>query len=66
MKLKYVLLGIAAVAAVTILSKLKRKNKMKLMLADVSDEGYETAGDILYPHSNSRSRKLRYGPVLPL
>lgn len=30
----------------------------------VSDEGYETAHDILFP-GKKKSEKLQYGPVLP-
>ncbi|MCW3075281.1 MAG: hypothetical protein JWP69_2350 [Flaviaesturariibacter sp.] len=32
----------------------------------VSEEGYETATDILYPNKKSFGENLHYGPVLPL
>jgi hypothetical protein len=41
-----------------------RSNKGKRMLSVISDEGYETARDILYPKNRGRD-KLRYGPILP-
>lgn len=41
-----------------------RSNKGKRMLSVISDEGYETARDILYPKNGGRD-KLRYGPILP-
>jgi hypothetical protein len=31
----------------------------------VSEEGYETANDILFPNNKRQSDKLHYGPVLP-
>ena len=31
----------------------------------ISEEGYETANDILFPNDNLRGDKLHYGPVLP-
>ena len=34
-------------------------------LSHVSNEGYETAHDILYPDKNLRRNRLHYGPVLP-
>lgn len=41
-------------------SMLSRKNR----LTKISDEGYETAHDILYPSRVDRY-KLHFGPVLP-
>ena len=31
----------------------------------ISDEGYETANDILFPNNKRSSDKLHYGPVIP-
>ncbi len=31
----------------------------------VSDNGYETAHDVLFPGKKRKDRKLQYGPVLP-
>ena len=42
-----------------------RRINTKEMLNKVSDEGYETAHDILFPKYSRRGRHLRYGPVLP-
>jgi hypothetical protein len=39
--------------------------KTKRMLNKVSNEGYETAHDILYPQNGKRGKKLRIGPVIP-
>jgi len=39
--------------------------KNKAMRERVSNEGYETAHDILYPRHDIFYRKLQYGPVLP-
>ena len=58
------LLAMAAVAA-TIFVLEKRHSEAKSMISNISDEGYETAQDILYPGKKNRSAFLRYGPVLP-
>jgi hypothetical protein len=34
-------------------------------LTQVADNGYETAHDVLYPGKELKSKKLRYGPILP-
>ncbi len=55
------LTSLATVATIFVFSRrLNRKNR----LMHISDEGYETANDILYPQKNDR-RRLHYGPVLP-
>jgi hypothetical protein len=51
----------AAVVATAIVVQ-RTLNRKKLR--KVSNEGYETAIDMLYP-DNAHSRKLKYGPVLP-
>lgn len=45
------ILGVTAVGAIGVIFLLTRKQKVKKekMLNDIADEGYETAGDILYP-----------------
>jgi hypothetical protein len=35
------------------------------MLTKISDEGYETAQDILFPNKYHPGGQLQYGPVLP-
>ena len=51
----------SAIAATYIIHKKREKRKM---LEQVSDEGYETAPDILFPGKRGSSQ-LRYGPVIP-
>lgn len=41
-----------------------RRQKVGHMLDTISEEGYETASDILYPNEDANG-KLHYGPVLP-
>jgi hypothetical protein len=57
------LLAAIVTALITVFS-IQRKER-KEMLARVSEEGYETAADILYP-DKSVSGKLHYGPVIPV
>lgn len=40
------------------------RNKAQAMLNRVSDEGYETAYDVLYPKEETPDN-LHYGPVIP-
>jgi hypothetical protein len=35
------------------------------MLSKVSEEGYETAHDVLFPTKSKRGKNLQYGPVIP-
>jgi hypothetical protein len=42
-----------------------RKINTRRKLEKVSDNGYETAQDVLFPHHEIKSRKLHYGPVHP-
>ncbi len=65
-KLAIGLLAGAAIATAAILLAQKRRKKHISMLREVSDEGYETAHDILYPGKGKRASNLRFGPVLPL
>jgi hypothetical protein len=60
------LLGVAAAAAVGfVIYALRSRHQSAARHARVADEGYETAHDILFPGTKGRSRKLRFGPVLP-
>jgi hypothetical protein len=60
------ILGVAAAAAFGfILYALRSRRQSSIRHARVADEGYETAHDVLFPGQKSRSRKLRFGPVLP-
>ena len=56
---------IAVVAGFTIGLLIVRRINTREMLNKVSEEGYETAHDILYPKYSKRGKNLRYGPVLP-
>lgn len=63
------LLLMAAVAATSLVMHTlytryqQRRVKHNRMLQDIAEEGYETAGDILYP--NQGGGRMQYGPVLP-
>ena len=60
-----VYLGLATLAvAVALQYRDQRKKKCGNILTEISDQGYETAHDILYPRSQGGSR-LHYGPVIP-
>jgi hypothetical protein len=48
-------LGIYAIRRVNINRKLRK----------VADNGYETAGDVLFPGKGVQAKKLRYGPIHP-
>lgn len=65
MKTKHKLLLAVAVSglAVTALYLLRKRHERKV-LSHVSDEGYETATDILYP-GKTNMPKVHYGPVIP-
>lgn len=56
--------GIGALALTGLLIYAVRRAKTKKRLRDISDEGYETALDVLYP-KKSKGYKTHYGPVLP-
>jgi len=43
-----------------------RKETCTDMLSEVSEEGYETAHDILFPRNRGGGSRLHYGPVLPV
>jgi len=59
------MIGVAALTAIGVAAYIISHRKKHNRLSHVSDEGYETAHDVLYPDKNRRSRKLQYGPVLP-
>lgn len=60
-----ILAGITALTIVGMIIYRKRSRNTGDMLRNVSDEGYETAHDVLYPTKDKRGRGLRYGPVIP-
>ncbi len=55
--------GIAALAGFIIYAM--RRNQSNSRLARISDEGYETAHDILFPPKKHKKRRVHYGPVIP-
>lgn len=55
---------LAAIGTAALAYSLIRNANAKKRLAAISDEGYETASDILYPGKPVSSR-LHYGPVIP-
>jgi hypothetical protein len=58
-------LALAAFGAAAILLCASRRATTRRMVAEVSNEGYETAQDILFPDRSIRGKKLHYGPVIP-
>ncbi len=57
--------SVAAIAFTGLLVYVTRSANTKKRIAEVANEGYETAADLLYPKTNQRFKKLHYGPVLP-
>ncbi len=60
-RLTFLLAAVGTAAAVVYLTK---RAGAKRRLGQVSEEGYETAQDILFPGQMVRG-KLHYGPVIP-
>jgi len=61
-----IVVAVAAVSVVAIaLVYTARNGRQGHILSEVSDEGYETAFDILFPRSRKGGSNLHYGPVLP-
>jgi hypothetical protein len=59
-------LGMAAAATTGyMIYRLIHRYKATNRLKQVSDEGYETAPDVLYPRRKSGTGKVKYGPVYP-
>lgn len=66
MKTKYTILaGVGAIAVAAAVVLIARGFNHGRRLSHVSNEGYETAHDILYPTKKNRKSRLHYGPVLP-
>lgn len=60
-----ILAGIGAIAVTAAAIMIARGFNHGRRLSHVSNEGYETAHDILYPNKNRHRNKLHYGPVIP-
>jgi hypothetical protein len=58
-------LALAVIGTAVIVSCAVQRMKTRRMVAKISDEGYETAHDILYPDRSLTGKKLHFGPVLP-
>lgn len=58
-------LGTAAIAFAGIMIASKKKANGEKQIAAISNEGYETATDILTPKNNKSFKKIHLGPVLP-
>lgn len=66
MKAPYkIIYSLAAIALTGLLVYAVRSNNTKRRIYRVSDEGYETAADLLFPKTGKRFKNLHYGPVLP-
>lgn len=59
-------LAMAAIGAAAITLYIIRRITARQMMARVSNEGYETAQDILFPGKKITETKLHYGPVVPI
>jgi hypothetical protein len=57
--------ALAAIGAAAIMLCATRRVNTRRMMAKVSNEGYETAQDILFPGKAITGGKLQYGPVIP-
>ena len=67
MKLSHkIALGICIITAAGIALHLTKRSRTNRMLTQISDEGYETANDILFPGKQLDRKTLHYGPVIPL
>ncbi len=62
---KKIIYSAATIAFTGLLVYAIRKKNTKKRVAQVANEGYETAADILHPEKSKRFKKLHYGPVLP-
>ena len=63
-KASKITLGLLAVTAAGLLVYRLRRRSAHRRLQSISNEGYETATDILYPARRGDGQEI-YGPVLP-
>ncbi|MBX2924322.1 MAG: hypothetical protein KF746_19125 [Chitinophagaceae bacterium] len=64
-KTKIIVVAAATGAIAGLLVYAFRKCRSHRMLKQVAAEGYETAHEVLFPHTGSLGNKTHYGPVLP-
>lgn len=57
--------GLAALAVTAIAVYIFKSSESRRILNQISDEGYETANDILFPGKKIKAKHLHYGPVIP-
>lgn len=55
-----IVLGMLSAAALGIILYLTKKRKTFNRLTQIADEGYETAGDILFPMKRKKNCRTRY------
>ena len=60
-----IVLGLAAIATVALIAYGAKNRSRRRMLTKVSDEGYETAHDVLFPQRSTVGKKLHLGPIIP-
>ena len=60
-----VTLALAVIGTAAIVIYATRSINSKRRLVQVSNEGYETAPDILFPGKSHSEPRLHYGPVIP-
>jgi hypothetical protein len=58
-------LGAAALAFATIMIASKKRANSQKQISEISNEGYETAADILNVNKSKPLKKMHFGPVLP-
>ena len=58
-------LGAAALAFTAIMIANKKRDIIKKQISEISNEGYETAADILKLQNGKPLKKMHFGPVLP-
>ena len=59
-----IIAGIGLISAVGLIIYMVRRNRKNRMQKQVSEHGYETAHDILFPPKNKRRQKNKYGPAI--
>ena len=64
-KVNKLIISVVVAAAASYIVGITRRYQRDKMLMLASNEGYETAHDVLYPERHKKNRHLRYGPVFP-
>ena len=63
----FVAIGVAAATATGVICQLAKRNRLMKRLLEVSNQGYETAPDIIFPgkQHSAQNKNLKYGPYIP-